>query len=78
MKKLIENKFIENIKSIIEKNDELSEVKVIAADDFSDERDIYMVVVGITDETNVNPGLDDYEYKLSIVVDTFITDDEKR
>jgi hypothetical protein len=36
-----------------------------------------MVVVGITDKTKLHPLLEDYEYRISIVVDTFIADDEK-
>ena len=36
-----------------------------------------MVVVGITDEIQIYPTLPDYEYKLSIVIDTFIVDDDE-
>jgi hypothetical protein len=36
-----------------------------------------MVVVGCSDCTQLYPNLPDYEYKILIVVDTFIADDEE-
>lgn len=76
MKNEIEQKLIDYLKPIFSEIDELSEVKIINADDFTEDRESFMVVVGITDSTRVHYGLNDFEFKLSIVVDTFIEDDE--
>jgi hypothetical protein len=35
-----------------------------------------MVVVGITNVTNVNPTLPDYDFTVNILVDSFIKGDE--
>ena len=75
MKKQIEEKLIEYFKTIFSQIDEIS-VKVINANDFTEDRDSFMVVIGITEQTRVHYGLNDFEFKLSIVVDTFIEDDE--
>lgn len=71
MNQEITEKILTNLKSISNK------VKFISSDDFTEERQLYMVVVGITDKTKLHPLLEDYEYRISIVVDTFIADDEK-
>lgn len=71
MTKEIIEKILTNLKSISNK------VKFIDSDDFTEDRQSYMVVVGITDKTKLHPLLEDYECRISIVVDTFIADDEK-
>lgn len=52
------------------------DVRVIAAKEFSQERENNMVVVGITNVTNVNPTLPDYDFTVNILVDSFIKGDE--
>lgn len=72
MNREISLKVLNKIKTVSDK------VKMIYAADFTEDRQPYMVVVGITDKTQVYPTLPDYEYKISIVIDTFILDDDKR
>ena len=50
--------------------------RTISSSDFTDDRIPFMVVVGVESVTQVYPSLPDYELKLNILVDTFITDDE--
>ena len=71
MNKEIINKILAKLKPLSK------QVKFIDSDDFSEERQPYMVVVGITEKTKIYPTLEDYEYRISIVVDVFIADDEK-
>lgn len=71
MNKEIINKILAKLKPLSK------QVKFIDSDDFSEERQPYMVVVGITEKNKIYPTLEDYEYRISIVVDVFIADDEK-
>lgn len=50
--------------------------RTISSSDFTDDRIPFMIVVGVETVTQVYPSLPDYELKLNILVDTFITDDE--
>lgn len=65
----------EIIKKIIKFLGNIEEVKIIESDDFSEERESNMVVVGIENVEQVNVGLPDYKYTLNITIDTFIADD---
>lgn len=67
----------ELIQKFIEKLDAITkdDVRVIASKEFSEERDNNMVVVGITNVTNVNPTLPDYDFTVQILIDSFIKDD---
>ena len=47
----------------------------IASYEFQEERTENMIVIGITNTTQVNVGLPDYKYDLEIVVDSWISDD---
>ena len=66
----------EIIGKIVNALSEIEEATAIAADNFTEERDANMIVVGIEKTTQVNVGLPDYEYRLSIVIDCFIEDDK--
>lgn len=52
------------------------DVRVIAAKEFSQEREDNMVIVGISNVTNVNPTLPDYDFTVNILVDSYIKGDE--
>lgn len=65
----------EIIKKIIKFLGNIEEVKIIESDDFSEERESNMVVVGIDNIEQVNISLLDYKYTLNITIDTFIADD---
>lgn len=54
---------------------EIEDAKAIASTDFSEERENNMIVVGVETTTQVNVGLPDFEYRVSIVVDCFIEGD---
>lgn len=54
----------------------IENVKVIKSTDFTTEREPFMVIVGIDRLQRVYPQLPDYEYQLSVVIDTWIADDE--
>ena len=53
----------------------IENTSVIASYEFQDERTDNMIVIGITNTTQVNVGLPDYKYELEITVDSFIADD---
>jgi len=55
---------------------EIEDAKAIASTDFSEERENNMIVVGVETTTQVNVGLPDFEYRVSIVVDCFIEGDD--
>jgi hypothetical protein len=54
----------------------IKDAECIAATNFEDERSENMIVVGIESVNQIYPMLPDYEYNVSIVVDTFIEDDD--
>ena len=68
----------ELVELLVKKIDENTsdEVKVICTDDFTEKRSDAMVVVGISNTTQMNVFLPDYEYTLNILVDVFIKDDK--
>ena len=65
------DKFIEKLDAITGDN-----VKVIADEEYSQDRQDNMVVIGITDVSNVNPTLPDYEFTTRILIDTHIQEDK--
>ena len=69
----------ELIQKFIDKLDAITkdEVRVIASKEQEEQRDENMVVVGITNVTNVNPTLPDYDFTVQILIDSFIKGDEE-
>ena len=65
----------EIIGKIVNALSDIEDATAISASDFTDERDAYMIVVGIESTTQVNVNLPDYQYRVSIVIDCFIDDD---
>lgn len=65
----------EIIGKIVNALSEIEEATTIAADDFTEERNANMIVVGIESTTQVNVALPDYQYRVSIVIDCFIDGD---
>ena len=53
----------------------IENTKTIASYEFQEERTENMIVIGITNTTQVNVGLPDYKYELEIVIDSWISDD---
>jgi|GEM_PF-3645577 len=51
---------------------------IIKTDDFTVEREANMIIVGIESTTQVYPTLPDYEHNLSVVIDCWISEDDKR
>lgn len=68
--KELNNKLIEYFSSI-------KDATIISSTDFTDERESNMIVISIDSVTQVYPSTPDYEYNITILVDTFIEDDEK-
>lgn len=57
---------------------EFDQVDIITSKQFTmqeDQNRPHIVVVGLTEKENVNPGLKDYKFKLCIAVNCFIADD---
>lgn len=69
----------EIIEKLIQKIDAItkSDVMVIADEEYSQNRQDNMVVIGITEVTNVNPTLPDYEFTTRILIDTYIKEDKE-
>ena len=65
-------KFIEKLDAITE-----DDVTVIAAKQQLEKRTSNMVVVGVTNVSNVNPTLPDYDFTVQILIDCFIKDDRQ-
>ena len=68
--KELNNKLIEYFSSI-------KDTTIISSTDFTDERESNMIVISIDSVNQVYPSTPDYEYNITILVDTFIEDDEK-
>ena len=64
-------KFVEKLDAVT-----TEDVRVIASREFSEEREENMVLVGVTNVTNVNPTLPDYDFTVQILIDNFIKGDE--
>ena len=65
----------EIIQKVIDLIGNIDDVTVISAFNYSEERTPNMVVVGIDKVEQMNVGLPDYRYFLSITIDSFIEDD---
>ena len=72
------SKYKELERILVEKIDEATSdnVKVITANEYGEDRDSFMVVVGVNDVAVANPLLPDYQYTLDILVDCFINEDK--
>ena len=67
-----EKEIISSLKNIFSS---IENATTIASYEFQEERTENMIVVGITNTTQVNVGLPDYKYELEIVIDSWISDD---
>lgn len=67
-----EKEIISSLKNIFSS---IENTKTIASYEFQEERTENMIVIGITNTTQVNVGLPDYKYELEIVIDSWISDD---
>lgn len=67
------------VELLVQKLDQVTSdnIQVIAGTDFTEERGSFIVVVAITNTTQVNFGLPDYEYNVQINIDCFIEDDKQ-
>ena len=66
------------IETFVEKINQITDddVSVINSKNFEDERDPFVVAVGITSVENINPLLPDYRMHLKILIDCFIANDK--
>lgn len=67
-----EKEIISSLKNIFSS---IENATTIASYEFQEERTENMIVIGITNTTQVNVGLPDYRYDLEIVIDSWISDD---
>lgn len=67
-----ETEIISSLKNIFSS---IENATTIASYEFQEERTENMIVIGITNTTQVNVGLPDYKYELEIVIDSWISDD---
>lgn len=67
-----EKEIISSLKNIFSS---IENATTIASYEFQEERTENMIVIGITNTTQVNVGLPDYKYELEIVIDSWIADD---
>lgn len=65
----------EIIEKVINLIGNIEDAKVISSSDYSEDREAFMIVVGIDGVEQLNPNLPDYKYNLSITIDCFIEDD---
>ena len=68
-----EKEIISSLKNIFSS---IENATTIASYEFQEERTENMIVIGITNTTQVNVGLPDYKYELEIVIDSWISDDD--
>ena len=59
------------------KENTTQDVTVIPMRDYTDDRTQNMIIVGISNVTNVNPTQKDYDYTLDILVDCFLDQDKQ-
>lgn len=66
------------IQTFVEKINQITDddVVVINSKDFEDDREPFVVAVGITGVENINPLLPDYRMHLKILIDFYIADDK--
>lgn len=67
-----EKEIISSLKNIFSS---IENATTIASYEFQEERTENMIVIGITNTTQVNVDLPDYKYELEIVIDSWISDD---
>ena len=67
-----EKEIISSLKNIFSS---IENATTIASYEFQEERTENMIVIVITNTTQVNVGLPDYKYELEIVIDSWISDD---
>ena len=67
-----EKEIISSLKNIFSS---IENATTIASYEFQEERTENVIVIGITNTTQVNVGLPDYKYELEIVIDSWISDD---
>ena len=67
-----EKEIISSLKNIFSS---IENATTIASYEFQEERTENLIVIGITNTTQVNVGLPDYKYELEIVIDSWISDD---
>ena len=67
-----EKEIISSLKNIFSS---IENATTIASYEFQEERTENMIVIGITNTTQLNVGLPDYKYELEIVIDSWISDD---
>ena len=69
----------ELINLLVQKIDEATDdkVKVISTDDYTEERQDYMVAIGITNTVQMNQFLPDYDYTVNILIDCYIDNDKE-
>ena len=67
------------INLLVQKIDEVTDdnVMVISTDDYTEERQDYMVAIGITNTVQMNQFLPDYDYTVNILIDCFIDNDKE-
>ena len=65
----------EIIQKVINIIGDIDNAKVISAYDYTDERESFMIVVGIDEVEQLNVNLPDYRYALNVTIDCFIEDD---
>lgn len=65
----------EIINSIVNLLSDIEDATTICYNDFTEERKFNMIVIGIDGVEQVNFQLPDYSYDMTILVDTFIDDD---
>lgn len=65
------------IERLLNAFDDVEDVMKIRSDDFQDERDVNMLVIGCNSVDQINFGLPDYRFNITILVDTLIDQDEE-
>lgn len=68
--------FTEEITEALKTYLEMPEATVIDTEEFEQFTDSVMIVVSVDTVTQVNPGLQDYEYQCNVALNSFISDDE--
>ena len=67
------------INLLVQKIDEATDdnVMVISTDDYTEERQDYMIAIGITNTVQMNQFLPDYDYTVNILIDCYIDNDKE-
>lgn len=64
------------IDDVVQYLSQVEGAKCIAYDDFTEEREKAMIVVGIDNTEQVNFGLDDFRYSMTVLLDVMIDSDK--